>query len=242
MNGLSIPVGWFQVGWPADVESGSVRTLYYFGRHLVLWRDAEGVAHLNDSHCPHLGAHVGHGGKVLGGSIAWSPLIERNGLRIAQCHPDGDEPTWEIPEVAEFTDAEHDSDAQLRDFHVAAAWQEMAENGAGSAHFGFVHGQEMVPSHGPGFSVVRMTGIIDMVSLGSNTPVSEQQCHLRFSFKVRTSGSGSTRCTWPIPRSPTPMVRSCGFDRGHSSSTPADHHRTFRRGRREQISRPMGDS
>jgi phenylpropionate dioxygenase-like ring-hydroxylating dioxygenase large terminal subunit len=43
---------------------------YYFARHLVLWRDDAGDFHLQDAFCPHLGAHLGHGGKVHGESIA----------------------------------------------------------------------------------------------------------------------------------------------------------------------------
>ncbi len=67
---LPIPYGWFQVGFAGDVSVGTVHPLQYFGRHLVLWRDESGVAHLNDAFCPHLGAHLGHGGKVVGEAIA----------------------------------------------------------------------------------------------------------------------------------------------------------------------------
>ncbi len=252
MSPLPIPFGWFQVGWPSDVPAGSVRSRYYFGRHLVLWRDDDGTAHLNDAFCPHLGAHLGHGGVVNGTSIAcpfhgWEfdakghntkipysdrlnrtcslssyPLIERNGLLMAWFHPDGRQPRWDIPDVPELAHPDAWSATETREFHVDAAWQEMAENGADSAHFGYVHGQQDVPtidafesdgpilrmrstqrwptpdgvvdalveatSYGPGFSLVRMTGIIDTVSLACNTPVSEDRCHLRFSFAVKDVG------------------------------------------------------
>ena len=65
-----IPFGWFQIGWPSDVAAGETKPLYYFGRHLVLWRDERGEVHLQDAFCPHLGAHLGHGGKVLDCEIA----------------------------------------------------------------------------------------------------------------------------------------------------------------------------
>ena len=48
--------------WPDDVEVGEVVPSQYFGRHLVVWRDDDGVAHVKDAFCPHLGAHLGHGG------------------------------------------------------------------------------------------------------------------------------------------------------------------------------------
>jgi phenylpropionate dioxygenase-like ring-hydroxylating dioxygenase large terminal subunit len=61
-----IPYGWFQVAWPGDVKVGQVVPLQYFGQHLALWRDDNGVPHVNDAFCPHLGAHFGHGGSVDG--------------------------------------------------------------------------------------------------------------------------------------------------------------------------------
>src|SRR4051794_40246519 len=66
---FGIPFGWFQVAWKDDVEPGQVIPRYYFGRHLALWRDEDGVAHLNDAFCPHLGAHFGHGGHVKGAEL-----------------------------------------------------------------------------------------------------------------------------------------------------------------------------
>jgi phenylpropionate dioxygenase-like ring-hydroxylating dioxygenase large terminal subunit len=245
---LPVPFGWFQVAWPDDLAPGAVQPLFAFGRHLVLWRDVGGVPHLHDAFCPHLGAHLGHGGRVDGTTIVcpfhgWGfdgdghhcmlpagelpeppppirtyPVMERNGLLMAWYHPEDHPPTWEIPEVPELADPGHVT-PRFREFVVAAPLQEMAENGADSAHFGFVHGQAIVPSidsyetdgpvarmrstqrwptgdgvvdafveatsHGPGFSVIRMTGIIDTVSVGCNTPVSGDRCHLRFSFTVR---------------------------------------------------------
>ena len=44
----------------------SRRPLYYFDRHLVAWRDDAGELHVQDAFCPHLGAHLGHGGTVEG--------------------------------------------------------------------------------------------------------------------------------------------------------------------------------
>jgi phenylpropionate dioxygenase-like ring-hydroxylating dioxygenase large terminal subunit len=59
-----IPNGWFVVAASGDLGPGEVCALYYFGRDLVLYRTASGEARLLDAHCPHLGAHLGVGGKV----------------------------------------------------------------------------------------------------------------------------------------------------------------------------------
>ena len=65
-----IPFGWYQVGYPDDVDPGQARPLHYFGRDLVIWRDEDaGAFHVNDAYCPHLDAHLGHGGSVHGCEI-----------------------------------------------------------------------------------------------------------------------------------------------------------------------------
>ena len=170
-----IPFGWFTVGWPDDVKPGETKDLEYFGKHLVLWRDDNGVAHLNSAFCPHLGAHLAFGGSVHGDELAcpfhgWRftgdgknsliaysqrtnkkacidhfPLVERNGLLMAWYHPEGIEPQWEIPEVPEFGDPENFTAVETREYTIAAPWQDLAENGVDSAHFRYVHHTEEVP-------------------------------------------------------------------------------------------------
>jgi nitrite reductase/ring-hydroxylating ferredoxin subunit len=61
-----IPYGWYFVGYCDELAVGEVRPLHYFGRDLVLFRNESGKAGLLDGHCPHLGAHLGYGGKVKG--------------------------------------------------------------------------------------------------------------------------------------------------------------------------------
>jgi len=247
-----IPFGWYQVGWPADVEVGATKPLFYFGKHLVWWRDNEGTAHVQDAFCPHLGAHLGHGGVVMDCEIAcpfhgWRfdadgknslipyskrtngkatlrtyPTIERNGLTMVWYHPDDTEPLWEIPEIPEFNDPENFTDMTTKFYEIGAPWQELAENGVDAAHFRYVHNTEEVPvldsydttgpiskmrstqkfptpkgvvngridadQVGPGFSIVRFTGIVDTYLMGCNTPVDAEKCEMRFNFCVRKLG------------------------------------------------------
>ena len=58
------PNGWFQVAYSDELDTGDVLPLEYFGKHLVLFRDDDGMAHVLDAFCPHLGAHLGYGGRV----------------------------------------------------------------------------------------------------------------------------------------------------------------------------------
>ena len=52
-----------------SLPPGGVLSLRYFGRELVLFRTESGEPRVLDAFCPHLGAHLGHGGKVQGESI-----------------------------------------------------------------------------------------------------------------------------------------------------------------------------
>jgi 3-ketosteroid 9alpha-monooxygenase subunit A len=170
-----VPFGWFQVAWSADLAPGDVKPLYYFGRDLVLWRDTEGAPHVQDAICPHLGAHLGHGGHVEQCNLmcpfhGWLydgeghnveipyadrvnkkarlvtyPIIDRNGLIMVWYHPDHAEPLWEIPTIPEFNDPDHFSPQVGRSFDIPTAWQEIAENQVDVAHFRYVHNTDQVP-------------------------------------------------------------------------------------------------
>lgn len=171
---FTIPVGWFAVAETPDLEVGQTKAAYYFDTHLVLWRDETGEAHVMDAFCPHLGAHLGHGGTVEGCEIkcpfhGWKfdaegantdipysertngrakvrtyPVLERNGFVYAWYHPHREQPTWEVTEVTEIGDGEF-SGPKRTSHVVQAAIQEMAENAVDSAHFRYVHNTATVP-------------------------------------------------------------------------------------------------
>lgn len=69
-TGLSIPFGWYAVAYSKDLQQKDVQAVNFFGQELVLFRTESGKAKLMEPYCPHLGAHLGHGGKVKGESIA----------------------------------------------------------------------------------------------------------------------------------------------------------------------------
>ncbi len=68
-DALPIPNGWFAVAWSRELHAGDVRPLHYFGQDLVLFRTRSGQARVLDAYCPHLGAHLGHGGRVMGETV-----------------------------------------------------------------------------------------------------------------------------------------------------------------------------
>jgi phenylpropionate dioxygenase-like ring-hydroxylating dioxygenase large terminal subunit len=64
-----VPNGWYIVARADELAPGEVMPLYCFGRDLVLYRTATGMPRLMDAHCPHLGAHLGVGGRVDGETL-----------------------------------------------------------------------------------------------------------------------------------------------------------------------------
>jgi phenylpropionate dioxygenase-like ring-hydroxylating dioxygenase large terminal subunit len=64
-----VPNGWFIVARADELAPGEVMPLYCFGRNLVLFRTESGAPRVMDAHCPHLGAHLGVGGRVAGETI-----------------------------------------------------------------------------------------------------------------------------------------------------------------------------
>jgi hypothetical protein len=53
---------------------------------------------------------------------------------------------------------------------------------------GVVDGRIDSDQHGPGFSIVRFSGIVDTYLMGCNVPISENSCEMRFNFCVRRLG------------------------------------------------------
>jgi nitrite reductase/ring-hydroxylating ferredoxin subunit len=62
-------IGWFQIGWTAELSTRSARPLRFFGRDLVAWMGPGGQPVVADAHCPHMGAHLGYGSAVDNGCV-----------------------------------------------------------------------------------------------------------------------------------------------------------------------------
>src|SRR5262245_36038191 len=64
------PRGWFMVCYSDELPVGETRPLRYFGQHLAAYRGEDGQVRVLDAHCPHMGAHLGVKGVVIGNLIA----------------------------------------------------------------------------------------------------------------------------------------------------------------------------
>jgi len=64
-----IPVGWYVVEMSDSINSGEIKTIQVFDQEWVMFRGEDGTVGISDPFCPHLGAHLGHGGTVQGNNI-----------------------------------------------------------------------------------------------------------------------------------------------------------------------------
>ena len=169
-----IPNGWFAVGWSRDLEHGDVRRLKAFDRELALFRTRSGEAKLIDAYCPHLGAHLAEGGRVVGENLrcpfhGWTfdgdgrcveipycqriptrarvrsyPVRERNHMIMAWHHAEEKPPSFEVPAISALDDPEW-SEPRRFELEVPVHMQDMAENNCDPVHFQFVHGMLETP-------------------------------------------------------------------------------------------------
>jgi phenylpropionate dioxygenase-like ring-hydroxylating dioxygenase large terminal subunit len=162
------PDGWYAVALSDEIAPGQVQPIDCLGEDLVLFRTESGEAHVLEAHCVHLGAHLGHGGRVEGDCIvcpfhAWKyasngrcvevpyasrvpsraavkpwPVLEVNGAVMVWKHHLGKAPFFEIPEF------ESEGWTATRWTHLELEMHilDIAENGVDVAHFPVVHGCE----------------------------------------------------------------------------------------------------
>lgn len=153
--------------------------LRYFGKDLVIFRTEDGTARVFDAHCPHLGAHLGYGGKVKGEAIqcpfhGWCfngegdctnipyankippkaqirswSVSEINGLIFVYYHPQKQPPTWELPDLLECTSSDWMPLTSTYKWKLRTHLQELGEQIVDIAHIPVVHLDDSVKSNLP---------------------------------------------------------------------------------------------
>jgi nitrite reductase/ring-hydroxylating ferredoxin subunit len=160
------PDGWFSVGAGADLAPGQVEPVSYLGRALVLFRGEDGTARVFDAHCPHLGAHLGVGGRVCGDGIVcpfhgWRfdgagrlvevpgldrppratartwPVCERNGRIFVWHHAAGAPPGYQVTTYR--PDETSWTPWRCSTYRVRVHVQDLTENIIDRSHFSAVH-------------------------------------------------------------------------------------------------------
>lgn len=173
---LPIPFGWFAVAMSDEIAPGEIKTLHYFETELVIWRGESGALHASDPFCPHLGAHLGYGGEVVGDGLRcpfhhWTfngeggvtdipyakmipPKLKRACLKTWPIREDaGVIYVWRHPnhaapkwELGVVPDIGEWIEAERHAWTIKIHVQEITENGQDYAHFRAVHGTQGPPA------------------------------------------------------------------------------------------------
>jgi phenylpropionate dioxygenase-like ring-hydroxylating dioxygenase large terminal subunit len=157
-------VGWYWVLPSAELPRGRVARAKVQGREVVVWRGQDGVAHVVDAYCPHMGAHLAEG-KVDGDGLrcffhAWKfdgsgacvdipclakpvaarvkawPTAERYGMIWVWT---GDAPAHPLPSVPEHASDDPGDALVAGHFEKACHPNVMMINAIDAQHFNSVH-------------------------------------------------------------------------------------------------------
>jgi nitrite reductase/ring-hydroxylating ferredoxin subunit len=157
-----------------QASSGVTRGSLCYPRELIgeviVYRTAARRVVVTHPYCPHLGAHLGHGGRVEGETLRCPfhgfrfdaqgacvaaypgkkvppkcqlpvlPVREKNGVILVFFHPDGAAPAWEVPDL----DPTGFRPLRFATFDLAGHPQETTENSVDIGHLSAVHGYDDV--------------------------------------------------------------------------------------------------
>jgi nitrite reductase/ring-hydroxylating ferredoxin subunit len=160
-----MPSGWFRIATSADVPSGSVRVFDINSQEVVAFRDRRGNVAVLDPVCPHMGAHIGYGGRVVDGAVRCPfhglrfdgegkcvgteypgdpnvklslrswPVMEQLGCIFVHAGHNGAAPTWKLPRY----DMEGWTEPVTKVLTLKGHVQDVAENAVDFGHFAAVH-------------------------------------------------------------------------------------------------------
>ena len=174
-----LPSSWYVVAYSDEVPPGELLRLQVLEQELVAFRAADGTVSVLDAYCPHLGAHLGVGGRIENGTLrcpfhGWRfdgsgscveipyasripprarvprrTAVERNGLVLLWFDEAGRPPFFEVPELPEWHDPHYSKRWTRYEWTLRTHPQEMVENGLDWQHFPTVH--KMDPPRSPRF-------------------------------------------------------------------------------------------
>ncbi|MFE6775082.1 aromatic ring-hydroxylating dioxygenase subunit alpha [Streptomyces sp. NPDC057702] len=216
------PDGWFAVASSAEVRPGRVVTRRLAGQDVVLYRTASGRLRAVRPFCPHLGAHLGHGGRVHGENLVcpfhhfeFDPegtcvatgygtppprarlgtLEHREiaGLVFVWRHGRGEGPSWEIK--APPMEGFRPPHCTVRT--VVAHPQDFMENVVDTGHFTYVHKIVAETVDGPHFDGPRIEALY---RLGRTTDGTSGLLASSVTMRMMMQGLGVFHSEVRIPR------------------------------------------
>ena len=177
------PNGWWKLCDVSDLNHGRIQTVQCCGQELIVFRGADGRIGVLDAFCPHIGAHLGVGGRVVENAIkcpfhGWEFNAEGECINIPYCTSE------KLPANARTRSWAHrvwmdmvfvwfDAEGREPAYELAPLpeienkWEvrtmvqsyfdmhitEMAENSADYFHFNYLHARLPLPILGSFFTV-----------------------------------------------------------------------------------------
>jgi nitrite reductase/ring-hydroxylating ferredoxin subunit len=221
---LPTPNSWYAVAFSDDLKPGGVLARMVAERDLVVFRTAAGAACAFDAYCPHLGAHMGLGGRVEGETLRCPfhafrydttgrcvatgygtkppptaragvwPLREVDGIVFVYYDSQGRPPAWEPPAL----ETHGWTPLIHRTFDLHDHAQETVENSVDLGHFAIVHGYSEV--------TVRSDPVIDGAHFQTAYSASRPMpvlgrfgARVRFDFEIDLYGLGCSIVTIGVP-------------------------------------------
>lgn len=168
------PNGWFSILESHELRSGQAKSVNCFGKNFAVFRSEEGIVHVIDAYCPHMGANLGVGGTVRGNCIEcpfhlWT-IRGTDGECVNISYSNN--PVPKLPKTKTYLSketngwifvwnhAENESPWEIpiiqeietgewifqgrNEYYVNCHIQEIPENGADVSHLNAVHGPSIV--------------------------------------------------------------------------------------------------
>ena len=160
-----MPSGWFRIALSSELRRDVVGTFRINGREVVAYRNGSGTVAVVDPICPHMGAHLGHGGRVVEGALRCPfhglrfdangrcvgneypgkpdvklelntwPVIEQLGCVFVYAGGSEAAPPWTLPKYDTHGWTAPITQVLSLKGHI----QDIAENAVDFGHFGAVH-------------------------------------------------------------------------------------------------------
>lgn len=211
----SFPSGWYCVALAEEVKPGRLVSCQFMGHDVVIFRTDSGRLSLMEAYCPHLGAHLGHGG-VIEGEVIRCPFhgfeFDRSGKCVATGYgtrppPNARARTWPVCAVNGFVFAYHDGGTDctdevpwqipdldmkkwttplVRTFRLRGHPQETTENSVDIGHLSAVHGYQAVKT----IRELRVTGPCLNARYGMRRPAPGLLKPIDAEFEVHVHGLG----------------------------------------------------
>jgi nitrite reductase/ring-hydroxylating ferredoxin subunit len=169
------PNGWYRLCYGHELAPSTILRRTALGQELIVFRGEDGRAAVLDAFCPHLGADLSVGGRVIGNNVAcpfhqWQfagdgrcvkipycekipkkavtrawPTCERDDVVYVWYDAAGRAPTFEVPSGPFRPEVTWNRPLYFK-WRIRMHVQEVVENAVDTAHFPVVHAYETPPT------------------------------------------------------------------------------------------------